>query len=469
MQARVHFSGIAAVVGTALLLFSGPATAQLEKQETKCANSINKGAAKVAKAQAGDNSACIKDYGKNKIPSAEACITSDPKGKVAKAISKIKTSDCTGGAPSFLPGLKTSSSAIGDIMKAKDLELIHDLFGTDLDVSIVDAGVDKAGAKCQAAVAKAAGKCQAAKLGSFNSCKKDKLKAGDTDIEACLGTGTGGIPDPKGKIQKKCGGDFDLAKKCTGTTTPLDALIPGCAPGVTGACIDQKIECRVCLALNALDGLDRDCDEFDDGVVNGSCLAVSVCPADIFSEVSTGMDGQGFSDPLWGLTSVPPSIPPGPQPLLGSPLAVVFTGGWVSPLTGSNWISATISGGGDCSTATTPGLGCPGGDYVYITCWRQCGKVTLDLCLLADNCASVDYVQNGVTINLGLTAPCGGLPPFQVPTCTGPTSIPAPLPGNDITELIVTVQNDGSTITGMDLSGSVTGALLSPPGFGLCP
>ncbi len=158
-----------------IFFLSGVASAQLDKQETKCANSINKGAAKVAKAQAGDNSACIKDFGKAKIGSAETCITSDPKGKVAKAISKIKTSDCPGGAPSFLPELKTSSSEIGDIMKAKDLKLIHAIFGTDLDVSIVDASVDKPGAGCQAAIAKAAGKCQDAKLSSFNSCKKDKL------------------------------------------------------------------------------------------------------------------------------------------------------------------------------------------------------------------------------------------------------------------------------------------------------
>ncbi len=173
MQVEIRPGGIAAVVGTALLMFSGVVNAQLDKVEQKCANSINKGAAKVAKAQAGDNSACIKDYGKNKIPSAEACITSDPKGKVSKAISKLKTSDCPSGAPSFLLGLKTSSSESGDIMKAKDLNLIHAIFGSDLDVFIVDAGVDKDGAKCQAASAKEVGKCQVAKLGSFNSCKKD--------------------------------------------------------------------------------------------------------------------------------------------------------------------------------------------------------------------------------------------------------------------------------------------------------
>ena len=273
---------IAGTLG-ALLLLSGVANAQLPKQEQKCANSINKGAAKVAKAQAGDNASCVKNGGKGKLTtSIEACLTGDVKGKVAKAISKIKTSDCTGGAaPSFLPGLQTSSSEIGDIMKQKDLDLIHAIFGTDLDVFIVDAGVDKPGAGCQAAIAKAAGKCEDAKLGSFNSCKKDKLKAGDTDIQACLGSGTGGIPDGKGKIAKKCGNGLGgtVGKKCAGTDNA--ALFPPCAGGDLGDCLDQKIECEVCRALNLLDGLNRDCDLFDDGLANGSCEAVAICGDDL--------------------------------------------------------------------------------------------------------------------------------------------------------------------------------------------
>jgi hypothetical protein len=36
-------------------------------------------------------------------------------------------------------------------------------------------------------------------------------------------------------------------------------------------CIDTLVECQVCLALNEVDALNRDCDAFDDGVVNGSC------------------------------------------------------------------------------------------------------------------------------------------------------------------------------------------------------
>ena len=281
MRAPVYRRTRSAWIGSLLLglvLWSpGLASAQLDKQEQKCANSINKGAAKVAKAQAGDNSACIKDFGKGKIESAEDCIISDPKGKVAKAISKIKTSDCSGGAaPSFLPGLQTSSSAIGDIMKDKDLKLIHSIFGANLDASIVKAageGGDKPGAGCQAAIAKAAGKCQDAKLASFNSCKKDKLKAGDTDIQACMGTGTSGIPDGKGKISKKCGNGLGgtVGKKCAGTDN--DVLFLGCTDSGEdlGDCLDRKIECEVCRALNGLDGVTRDCDLFDDGLDNNSC------------------------------------------------------------------------------------------------------------------------------------------------------------------------------------------------------
>ncbi len=48
----------------AALMFSGVASAQIPKKpDQKCINNINKGALKVAKAQAGDNNACVKDYG----------------------------------------------------------------------------------------------------------------------------------------------------------------------------------------------------------------------------------------------------------------------------------------------------------------------------------------------------------------------------------------------------------------------
>ena len=84
-----------------------------------------------------------------------------------------------------------------------------------------------------------------------------------------LFSGPGGLPDADGKSTEECGGDFGLANKRS--LPSVDALPPGCAPGVPAACIDQTIECRGCLSMDALDGLSRNCDEFDDGLDNDSC------------------------------------------------------------------------------------------------------------------------------------------------------------------------------------------------------
>jgi cysteine-rich repeat protein len=250
----------------------------LDKAQQKCVNSINKGAAKVAKAQGGNNSACIKSGGKGKLTGTiEQCIVPGPKGKVQKAIAKIKVGDCP--LPPPWPAIDTNATSIGDKMITKELDLIHAIFGTDLDESIVLAVNDKNGAGCQSALAKAVQKCQDTKLEVFNACKKNRLKGKNTSQAAgageledkCLGTGSNGIPDGKGKIANRCVTKINgaISKKCG--TSDTDALFPGCAGEPLQPCLDQKVECAVCKALNALDGLARDCDEFDDGALNESC------------------------------------------------------------------------------------------------------------------------------------------------------------------------------------------------------
>ncbi len=167
-----------------LLLLPASANAMLPKKpDQKCIISINRGAAKVAKAQDGDNNACVKDYGKEKNGSAAACVTSDPRGKVAEAISEIKTGDCVG-VPAGLFGLDIDSASIGATMTAKSLALLADLFGSDLDGAVVLASADKPGSRCQTAVLKAAGKCQVTKLKEFARCQRKGLRAGSVD-SAC--------------------------------------------------------------------------------------------------------------------------------------------------------------------------------------------------------------------------------------------------------------------------------------------
>ncbi len=200
MRARIHFHGIAVVVGTALLLFSGIASAQepLTKDQQKCINQVNKNFAKVASAQGKEIRDCIKRGSKGLLSgeTIEECATNDAKGKVDKAKQKTltKESSSCGTPPDF--GY-TSGANANDTAMAKELAIIHRIFGSDLDTFVIDEFLFKNGAKCQQAVAKQAKKCQDAKLKVFNGCKKDALKSkGGAAVtsaqelqDACLGVG----------------------------------------------------------------------------------------------------------------------------------------------------------------------------------------------------------------------------------------------------------------------------------------
>jgi hypothetical protein len=288
MQGRI-FLGTRALGGVLLLAFflfpHGEASAQVQsKTQQNCLNELNKNFSKVAKAQGGDINSCIKNAGKGKLgtQTIEQCIISDPKRKVEKATGKaLNKGGPDGKCPESDPpdfGATDPNTANG-VAVEKELGLIHWIFGSDLDSGVIlTDGSD--GAKCQAALVKDVFKCQDTKLKAYNDCKKNRLSGKEPPQvtsaqelqDACLGTGTAGIPDGKGKIKGKCEtklGD-DVGKKCGGGLD-LDALFPGCAGDPLAECLDQKVECLACLALNAIDWLNRDCDLFDDASPNGSC------------------------------------------------------------------------------------------------------------------------------------------------------------------------------------------------------
>ena len=254
---------------------TGPIAVQ-SKDQQKCINELNKNGAKVAKAQGKNNISCVKDASKGKLIGTIAdCLTSDPKAKVSKAEQKALDKEglkCAVETPDYAA---TSATTQNQVMVEKEMVLIEEIFGSDLETAVVtgDAG------KCQEQVHKQAQKCQDTKLKEFNKCKKDGLKGkaappgadlpfdNAADIELCMGH------DPKAKITKACDTKLldKINKKCVGN---LD-VFAGCGTPASVAelrvCIDRIVECQVCLALNQVDDLARDCDDFDDGVTNGSC------------------------------------------------------------------------------------------------------------------------------------------------------------------------------------------------------
>src|SRR5678815_473827 len=68
------------------LLWAGAALGQLDSDQQKCLNSLNKDVAKLAAAQGKENSGCLKRATHGTLESgqtADACLLADGKGKIA--------------------------------------------------------------------------------------------------------------------------------------------------------------------------------------------------------------------------------------------------------------------------------------------------------------------------------------------------------------------------------------------------
>lgn len=278
-------NAVLSTTGAACLILLGAASgahAQQSADQQACLNGLNKSGAAVAKVQGQENVGCVKAEGTGKVLSAHTCMTADSKGKVAKAKGKTtaaQTKSC-GTPPSF--GF-TSASTVNAAGVAAKVDLMTDIFGSSLDSAVISCASNKPGCACQQKVLKSVELLAAVKFSEFVRCKKTVLKNGANAAAAladCVDdAGNEGsiAADSKGKIAKTVAGlTGAIVKSCDGPGVTAGAF-PGDCTGLTGTalgtCLDQQVECRVCLAINKMDGLSVDCDLFDDGVANSSCVA----------------------------------------------------------------------------------------------------------------------------------------------------------------------------------------------------
>ncbi len=257
---------IAGLLAALLLLASDQASAQIPQDEQTCIVGLNKGFAKVGKAQGRENARCVKAAGRGKVASAEACLTADSRGKVSKAKSRNErgqASRCTGVTPPFGATDTATGNQVAVLM---ELDLLHDIFGSDLDAAIIDAS-DRAGANCQVAIAKLASKCMDAKLKQFNKCTTGGLDDGSigdaSGLEACMRNQLQAaikvyaacVVKPVRRISAEC------------ATTDIAAASPGECSGAAdppelSLCLDRLVGCNVFRALGQIDALNIDCDAY---------------------------------------------------------------------------------------------------------------------------------------------------------------------------------------------------------------
>jgi hypothetical protein len=236
---------------------------------------MNKAAEKASRAQRKQVDSCIRDATRLGGIDVVSCIDDPTAKKLLSALSKISKTDSKscGDTPDF--GY-VGGDTVKSVVLGQELALVVDIFGGNLNSSIQDEATDLAGARCQAAIAKAYDKVMATRLKEFNTCKKRAMKAGTVQSAAELGTMCLGAveADAKNKIAKsftKLATQF--VKRCGSVTNPA-ALFPGScasAPDLL-SCFEQRAACRTCLELSGIDGLSEDCERFDNGIVDGSCV-----------------------------------------------------------------------------------------------------------------------------------------------------------------------------------------------------
>ena len=333
-------ASLSAIVVAGVFGFTVTANAAVQsKDDQKCTNTVHKNGAKSSKIVNKDAQKCLKNFAKGKafdsanpaIDTLEECLVNDAKGKRQKQ--KDKSDDAFGKFCSPVPEFGvTDSFVVNAAASTREGDLVHDVFGPDLDAGQIvangDIGDAADAAKCQQKVLKTVSKCLQTREKEFLKCAKSGLKDGTIDDIGDLASCYDGT-DPA-KIQKKCAGipgqgmQKDV-QKCDATVDDrtLSAMFPGCGVDDVASvttCLDDAARCRFCQAANAATGASRDCDLFDDAAANGSCADADGCeplnalhcllpyPSSNFLEASATATGLQVNIPDEALPTVTPPL-----------------------------------------------------------------------------------------------------------------------------------------------------------------
>lgn len=284
-QKRIGRVTLACTLLVLLGLLPGGVEAQVaDRDEQRCINTLNKGLERVNGAQGRDAERCVRDAARDRLTgTVDACVVADALGKVSDAESKATSLDaarCSGVTPPFGP---TSASLLSPLATQSALDVVHGIFGDDLDAAVVSARADRNGSICQRSILRQVRRCEATTYREFNRCKRLGMRGASgpagadlpfddaSDLALCR------TDDPRGRIERDCDTLLTTAldRRCTDRGVNLMSAFPGCQtsnPAAAATCMANEVRCATCLALNEGDALGQDCDLVDDAVSNGSCV-----------------------------------------------------------------------------------------------------------------------------------------------------------------------------------------------------
>jgi hypothetical protein len=285
------------------LLFGSPGAwaSPQSKAQQRCIATQNQQAAVLAKEQDRTALRCLQSAARGRTDrlggpgqtlSAQACLTNDAKGAVAKAGARLADREaklCLADAAA-LPGFAYApSAAAGAAATEGSLALVAALFGPDLDVAVQSRTVSPDAARCQEALLAETQKLYAELFALARAAKREVLKGTKRvlgrDPKAPAQSGPELATelivrlesDVKGKRAKRAGKlASTAAARCAAIEVPLAQAFPGACAGAgdaasLAACAADAATAAFWRAFDAIDALGLPCDLGDDGRVDRSC------------------------------------------------------------------------------------------------------------------------------------------------------------------------------------------------------
>ena len=285
---------VAALAGAA---FAAPQSSD----QQKCLNDLTKAGADVVKYQGKSSWKCVRNATRGRTLklgdagetlTAQACLTNDVRGKVAKKKQRTVEKDlvrCQGaGTPGFA---YAGAAAINAAASGESLDIVAALFGADLDAALVHYDADRDGAKCQEEVLRGANRIvdemwHVVRGGVRDALKGKNRRAGAApDLPAHSSDNLQGeilaqsLDDLKGDIQ----GEVDrlsskAESRCASATTPVAQMFPGqCSGAGTIAalvdCVERIARAHFYRSVEGFYAMSIECDLTDDGKYDESCVS----------------------------------------------------------------------------------------------------------------------------------------------------------------------------------------------------
>ena len=266
---RSTFLPLIALMGLAV---PAAGRAALDPAAQQCVRQLAENTIAVAAFQRAQNVKCLRQG----APDAQACLSADPKGRLAAAADRT-LADVQGLCGTFPPfgapqRLSETANAAGAL---HERGLVADVFGADLQTALDAAGGDSGAARCQTTALRRAENLVRAELSGYLRCARQALPtaADAAALAACVGGDTPAVSTARNLLARA------VTERCG--TLPTATLLPGRCAGETGAalatCLAARATCRSCRLIDSAGALGVDCDAVDDGLDNDSCrIPVSV-------------------------------------------------------------------------------------------------------------------------------------------------------------------------------------------------